>query len=83
MRKLWLSKLQLYEKYMRRNSNGDVVINVTKCRRILKGDVTYTTGGNSSYHEWEDDTTWQTSTIRNWLNGYIMVELIERYILIV
>ncbi|MDE6232659.1 MAG: hypothetical protein K2M60_04855 [Lachnospiraceae bacterium] len=70
MRKLWLSKLQLYEKKMWRNSNVDAVINVAKYRRILKGDVTYTTSGNSSYHDWEDDTAWETSTIRNWLNPY-------------
>ncbi|MBD5135093.1 MAG: hypothetical protein HDT39_03905 [Lachnospiraceae bacterium] len=94
------------------DGNGDVVINGIKYRRILKGNATYATSGESGYYDWEDDTTyhyfryepvkwrvlktdnnsamllsdivldgieynteykdttWETSTIRSWLNGY-------------
>ncbi|MDE6231793.1 MAG: fibronectin type III domain-containing protein [Lachnospiraceae bacterium] len=100
------------------DSNGDIVINGTKYRRMLKGDATYDYATSDSgseddnYYDWEDDTTyhyfrcepvkwrvlktdeksamllsdivlddreyntkykdvtWETSTIRSWLNGY-------------
>ncbi|MBD5135638.1 MAG: fibronectin type III domain-containing protein [Lachnospiraceae bacterium] len=40
------------------DSNGDIVVNGIKYRRMLKGDATYATSGDEYYYDWEDDTTY-------------------------
>ncbi|MBD5134451.1 MAG: fibronectin type III domain-containing protein [Lachnospiraceae bacterium] len=40
------------------DSNGDIVINGTKYRRMLKGDATFTESELSGYYDWKDDTTY-------------------------
>ena len=94
------------------DSNGDIVLEDSRYRRIKKSDATYATSGESEYYDWADsdsyhyfkyrpikwrvlkvegsvaflmsdivldnqrynqvteNVTWESSTIRSWLNGY-------------
>ena len=94
------------------DTNGDIIIDGNKYRRIEKSDATYATSDSGSYYNWSDSTayhyfkyepikwrvlnvngsdaflladkglddkkyneeftyvTWETGTIRSWLNGY-------------
>lgn len=40
------------------DSNGDIILNGTKYRRIQKADDTYTSSDNRYYYNWSDSTTY-------------------------